>query len=86
MKATPTPSASQAFATAALFRAWLKQHHATSPEIWLRLSKKGSSIPSVTYAEALDACEKEAMTVPNRAQRSTAFRDAALVASRSTRA
>lgn len=33
---------------------WLEKHHAQSSGIWLRLSKKGSSVPSVTYKEALD--------------------------------
>ena len=43
-----------AFATPKAFAAWLKSHHATSDGIWLKFSKKGSGIPSVTYAEALD--------------------------------
>ena len=43
-----------AFATAAEFRRWLGRHHADHPGVWLRIAKKGSGIPSVTYAEALD--------------------------------
>lgn len=43
-----------AFATAAQFRAWLAQHHADHPGIWLKIAKKGSGIATVTYAEALD--------------------------------
>ncbi len=43
-----------AFATAAEFRKWLARHHAAHPGIWLKLAKKDSGIPSVTYAEALD--------------------------------
>lgn len=43
-----------AFATAAEFRQWLIQHHAEHPGIWLKIAKKGSGIPTVTYAEALD--------------------------------
>jgi uncharacterized protein YdeI (YjbR/CyaY-like superfamily) len=43
-----------AFATAALFREWLTRNHADHPGIWLKIAKKGSGIPSVTYAEALD--------------------------------
>lgn len=43
-----------AFATAAEFRKWLTRHHAGHPGIWLKLAKKASRIPSVTYAEALD--------------------------------
>lgn len=43
-----------AFETPAAWRAWLDSHHATSGPIWLRLYKKGSGKPTVTYAEALD--------------------------------
>jgi uncharacterized protein YdeI (YjbR/CyaY-like superfamily) len=43
-----------AFASAADFHDWIDEHHAASSGIWLRLAKKGSGIPSVTYAEALE--------------------------------
>jgi len=43
-----------AFATAAQFRQWLTRHHADHPGIWLKIAKKASRIPTVTYAEALD--------------------------------
>lgn len=33
---------------------WLEKQHATSKGIWLKLAKKGSGTPSVTYAEALE--------------------------------
>ena len=33
---------------------WLAKGHDTSPGAWLKLAKKGSGIPSVTYEEALD--------------------------------
>lgn len=42
------------FATAEAWRAWLDAHHADAVGIWLRMARKGSGIPSVTYAEALD--------------------------------
>ncbi len=42
------------FASPAAFRAWLEEHHATSKGIWLKIAKKGSGTPTVTYAEALD--------------------------------
>ena len=42
------------FATQADWAAWLDQHHATSAGVWLKLFKKNSGIPSMTYAEALD--------------------------------
>ena len=35
-------------------RAWLEANHADSDGIWLRLFKKQSGEPSITYAEALD--------------------------------
>jgi uncharacterized protein YdeI (YjbR/CyaY-like superfamily) len=42
------------FASPEAFREWLKEHHATSKGIWLKIAKKGSGTPTVTYAEALD--------------------------------
>lgn len=32
---------------------WLEAHHAASDGVWLKLAKKGSGVPSVTYAEAV---------------------------------
>lgn len=43
-----------AFADAAEFARWLERHHADHPGIWLRIFKKGSDRPTITYAEALD--------------------------------
>ena len=43
-----------AFVTAAEFRQWLTRHHSDHPGIWLKIAKKASGLPSVTYAEALD--------------------------------
>lgn len=43
------------FETAADWEAWLDEHHADSGGIWLKLAKKESGLPSVTYAEALDS-------------------------------
>ena len=34
--------------------AWLDEHEATSPGLWLRLAKKAANIHSISYAEALD--------------------------------
>ena len=42
------------FESAQTWEAWLKEHHTTSPGVWLQIAKKGSGIDSVTYAEALD--------------------------------
>jgi uncharacterized protein YdeI (YjbR/CyaY-like superfamily) len=33
---------------------WLESHHASSNGVWLRIAKKGSPTPSVSYPEALD--------------------------------
>jgi len=42
------------FASQADWANWLKTQHDQSPGIWLKLAKKDSSIPSVTYDEAVD--------------------------------
>ena len=42
------------FRTAAEFRAWLKEHHATQTELWVGLYKKGTGKPSITWSEAVD--------------------------------
>jgi uncharacterized protein YdeI (YjbR/CyaY-like superfamily) len=42
------------FKTAAEFRKWLAANHRKSDGIWLRIFKKDSGEPTVTYAEALD--------------------------------
>ena len=33
---------------------WLEKNHQKASVLWLRLAKKGSNIPSITYAEALE--------------------------------
>jgi uncharacterized protein YdeI (YjbR/CyaY-like superfamily) len=43
------------FATGADFEAWLDLHHGQNPGIWLMIAKAGSSVPSITYAKALEA-------------------------------
>jgi uncharacterized protein YdeI (YjbR/CyaY-like superfamily) len=42
------------FATPALFRAWLKAHHATHKELLVGFYKKGSRKPSITWPESVD--------------------------------
>jgi len=42
------------FRSSAQFRKWLSVNHCKSDGIWLRIFKKDSREPSVTYAEALD--------------------------------
>ena len=38
----------------AAWDAWLAEHHAGAPGVWLRLAKKGAPLTSLSYAEALD--------------------------------
>ncbi|HZO74729.1 MAG TPA: YdeI/OmpD-associated family protein [Ktedonobacteraceae bacterium] len=33
---------------------WLKEHHADTKGIWLKLAKKGTNIPSIDYQQALE--------------------------------
>ncbi|MEU4109429.1 YdeI/OmpD-associated family protein [Streptomyces sp. NPDC027717] len=42
------------FESAEAFEAWLDEHHAVSPGIWLKLRKKGPGIVALDYAQALD--------------------------------
>ncbi|MEV8042540.1 YdeI/OmpD-associated family protein [Streptomyces griseoluteus] len=42
------------FASAEAFEAWLGEHHAVSPGIWIKLRKKGPGIVALDYAQALD--------------------------------
>jgi uncharacterized protein YdeI (YjbR/CyaY-like superfamily) len=42
------------FARASAWAAWLAKHHKTAAGVWLRIAKKGSDVPSVTKAEALE--------------------------------
>jgi uncharacterized protein YdeI (YjbR/CyaY-like superfamily) len=37
------------------WEAWLDDHHADAPGVWLKLGKKGCPVPSIGYAQALDA-------------------------------
>ena len=49
------PAATRAFRDARAFEAWLAEHHASADALWLKIHKKDSGRPTVTYAEALDA-------------------------------
>jgi uncharacterized protein YdeI (YjbR/CyaY-like superfamily) len=42
------------FASAAAWRSWLEENHATSPGVWLMIAKKRSGIETVSYDEAVD--------------------------------
>jgi uncharacterized protein YdeI (YjbR/CyaY-like superfamily) len=42
-----------AFETPAKFRKWLKDNHASEPELWLKIFKKGSGQKSISWEEAV---------------------------------
>lgn len=44
----------RAFPTEAAFEAWLAEHHDSESEVWLRIYKKGSAVPTINVAQALD--------------------------------
>jgi uncharacterized protein YdeI (YjbR/CyaY-like superfamily) len=44
----------QLFENAAAWETWLEANHTETTGLWLKISKKGSGIASVTYDEALD--------------------------------
>lgn len=50
----PNPKTIRSFATAKAFEKWLAVNHAREDELWLKIHKKGSGLPTVTYAQALD--------------------------------
>jgi len=50
----PNPDHIRDFPDMAAFERWLKVNHDKASEIWLKIHKKDSGLPTVTYAEALD--------------------------------
>lgn len=50
----PDPKKIRSFRTEAAFEKWLRANHARETELWLRVYKKGSGVPSITTAQALD--------------------------------
>jgi uncharacterized protein YdeI (YjbR/CyaY-like superfamily) len=50
----PNPKTTRSFRTMTAFETWLGRNHDRQPELWLRIFKKDSQVPTVTYAEALD--------------------------------
>jgi uncharacterized protein YdeI (YjbR/CyaY-like superfamily) len=42
------------FKSAKAFETWLRQHHATSDGLWLKIAKRGADEASVTYPEAVE--------------------------------
>ena len=44
-----------AFASKQAWDSWLAEQHASSDGIWLKFAKKGTGIPTVTYAKAVES-------------------------------
>ncbi len=51
---TPDSKRIRSFKDAAAFEVWLSKNHQSEPELWLKIHKKDSGLPSVTYAQALE--------------------------------
>jgi uncharacterized protein YdeI (YjbR/CyaY-like superfamily) len=52
---TPSDLPVLAFPDKAALEEWLEAEHATAPGLYVRLAKKGSGVPSVTYAELVES-------------------------------
>ena len=50
----PDPEKIRSFRTAREFEAWLRVHHDGETELWLKIHRKATGLPTVTYAQALD--------------------------------
>jgi uncharacterized protein YdeI (YjbR/CyaY-like superfamily) len=50
----PDPKKIKSFRTEADFEAWLAKNQARETEFWLKIHKKDSGLPTVTWAQALD--------------------------------
>ena len=53
---TVDPNKVHEFADAAAFEAWLGRHHDRETEVWIKLHKVGSGLPSITPVEAIQIC------------------------------
>ena len=51
---TVDPARVREFPDAASFYAWLGAHHASEPEVWIKIHKVASGLPSITPKEAID--------------------------------
>jgi uncharacterized protein YdeI (YjbR/CyaY-like superfamily) len=48
------PTRIKPFPTPASFHTWLSKHHASAEELWIRIYKKDSGLPTITAVEAID--------------------------------
>jgi uncharacterized protein YdeI (YjbR/CyaY-like superfamily) len=51
---TVDPSRVHEFPDAASFYAWPGEHHASEPEVWIRIHKRASGLPTITPKQAID--------------------------------
>jgi uncharacterized protein YdeI (YjbR/CyaY-like superfamily) len=51
---TANPQNIKSFRTQAAFEQWMRSNHAREDEVWLRIYKKSSGVPTVTIGQALD--------------------------------
>jgi uncharacterized protein YdeI (YjbR/CyaY-like superfamily) len=50
----PDPRRIKSFKTAEAFEKWLSANHARQTELWLKVHKKASGLPSITCSDAID--------------------------------
>jgi uncharacterized protein YdeI (YjbR/CyaY-like superfamily) len=50
----PDPNKIKSFRSEAEFEKWLRANHDRETELWLKVHKKDSGLPSITTAQALD--------------------------------
>lgn len=53
---TPDPKRIRTFPTAAAFETWLSKHHDAEPELWIKIHKKASGLPTINALEAIEVC------------------------------
>ena len=51
---TIDPARVHEFPDAPSFNAWLGAHHASEPEVWIRIHKRASGLLTITPLEAID--------------------------------
>jgi uncharacterized protein YdeI (YjbR/CyaY-like superfamily) len=52
---TPDPMKIRSFRSQKAFETWLRANHDRETELWLKIHKKGSGLPSVTNEQAVDS-------------------------------
>lgn len=52
---TPDPRRIKTFRNEQAFERWLARNHARETELWVKIHKKGSGLPSIDWSQAVDA-------------------------------